>query len=250
LVNPYDGFNEFVKARTAALSRTAYLLTGDHHSAEDLLQAALSRVAARLAPRQRAVLVLRFYEDLSEVSALGDRLPSAALANGDLVVMAPGTGTLVELSIVDSQTATEKRRIHVDLASYLSPAERAGKTRMDELFAVGLWPRPLYVADDGLAYYETTEAYGSPDAPTEYLDKDLLVIDLATEQVRERVVLPGPKRSTADVNQSETWRLLAVRPDGLLLLHSTTQHALAWELYKPETKQLFLVTDLTAVPGK
>jgi RNA polymerase sigma-70 factor (sigma-E family) len=46
-VDPYEGFEEFVGARTASLSRTAYLLTGNHHSAEDLLQVALSRVAAR-----------------------------------------------------------------------------------------------------------------------------------------------------------------------------------------------------------
>jgi RNA polymerase sigma-70 factor (sigma-E family) len=128
-VDPYSGFEEFVRARTAALSRTAYLLTGDHQLAEDLLQVALTRVASRwaqlrggtpdaytrrvmvneitswrrrrryherpsdrvpdgestadpaaatvrrvvvgqalaqLAPRQRAILVLRFYEDLSE----------------------------------------------------------------------------------------------------------------------------------------------------------------------------------------
>jgi len=128
-VDPYAGFEEFVVARSAALSRTAYLLTGDHQLAEDLLQVALTRVAvrwprlraeapvayarriminevttwrrrrryherpsdalpedrpapdpstaavrrivvgqalARLTPRQRAMLVLRFYEDLSE----------------------------------------------------------------------------------------------------------------------------------------------------------------------------------------
>jgi RNA polymerase sigma-70 factor (sigma-E family) len=41
----YDGFREFVLARRSALSRTAYLLTGDHAVAEDLLQAALVRTA-------------------------------------------------------------------------------------------------------------------------------------------------------------------------------------------------------------
>ncbi|WP_020524594.1 SigE family RNA polymerase sigma factor [Catelliglobosispora koreensis] len=119
-------FSEFVQARTAALWHVAYLLTGDRHSAEDLLQIALERAAVRwdkldqpeayvrrvlytqtvswwrsrqrrvkevlvdstpepagsssdpetrivlaqalqrLTPKQRAVLVLRYYEDRSE----------------------------------------------------------------------------------------------------------------------------------------------------------------------------------------
>ncbi|QIG42885.1 SigE family RNA polymerase sigma factor [Nocardioides anomalus] len=118
-------FEEYVAARRPALLRTAYLLTGDHADAEDLVQTALvkvvphwRRVADRpdpyvrqvltresvsrwrrrrwrevstqappergatgpdldqrealraalgsLAPRQRAVLVLRYFEDLTE----------------------------------------------------------------------------------------------------------------------------------------------------------------------------------------
>jgi RNA polymerase sigma-70 factor (sigma-E family) len=122
-------FNEFVVARSAALMRTAYLLTQDHQLAEDLVQTALFKAALRwhritgdpepyvrrilytesiswwrrrtrraaesapgfdepssadvdvdlqlsldralqrLTPRQRAVLVLRYYEDLTEVDA-------------------------------------------------------------------------------------------------------------------------------------------------------------------------------------
>jgi RNA polymerase sigma-70 factor (sigma-E family) len=119
------GFEEFVAARRAALLRTAYLLTGSHADAEDLVQVALvkvvphwKRIADRpepyvrqvlaresitrwrqrrwrefstldlpehrqpmpdldqrvtlrralgaLPPRQRAVIVLRYYEDLTE----------------------------------------------------------------------------------------------------------------------------------------------------------------------------------------
>ena len=59
-------FVEFVAARQQALLRTAYLLTSDHHAAEDLVQT--------LPPKQRAAVVLRYYEDLSEAdtaAALG-----------------------------------------------------------------------------------------------------------------------------------------------------------------------------------
>jgi len=122
-----DDFHAFVVARTPALSRTAYLLTGDAHLAEDLVQTALFKAArhwgriqgspeayvrrilytqnvswwrsrriketalgsydaptahadpdlrltleralARLTTRQRTVLVLRYFEDLTEVQA-------------------------------------------------------------------------------------------------------------------------------------------------------------------------------------
>lgn len=36
-------FSAYVAARDAALTRTAFLLTGDHHAAEDLVQVALAR---------------------------------------------------------------------------------------------------------------------------------------------------------------------------------------------------------------
>jgi RNA polymerase sigma-70 factor (sigma-E family) len=118
------GFDEFVVARSGALLRTAYLLTGNHHDAEDLVQTALVKAVprwdkvrehepyvrrilvhesisrwrrrrwretsspdvadragpaadldqnlvlrdalGRLAPRQRAVIVLRYFDDLTE----------------------------------------------------------------------------------------------------------------------------------------------------------------------------------------
>jgi RNA polymerase sigma-70 factor (sigma-E family) len=130
----YADFEEFVVARRDALLRTAYLLTGNHHDAEDLVQSALIKVVPkwkrindppepyvrqvlaresvnrrrslrwrevttdlvpeamhhpsdesadrvalledlrRLSPRQRAVIVLRYFDDLTEAdtaAALG-----------------------------------------------------------------------------------------------------------------------------------------------------------------------------------
>ncbi|MFN8189586.1 MAG: SigE family RNA polymerase sigma factor [Nocardioidaceae bacterium] len=120
-----EDFEQYVAARMPALLRTAYLLTGDPHDAEDLVQTALvkavpawkriagspdaylrrvmvnenisgwrrrrgrevlvgetpdrgqadpdtastlalQRALAALAPRQRAVIVLRYFEDLTE----------------------------------------------------------------------------------------------------------------------------------------------------------------------------------------
>jgi RNA polymerase sigma-70 factor (sigma-E family) len=46
-VDRFEGFREFMTVQGDRLSRFAYLLTGDHHAAEDLLQTALARVAAR-----------------------------------------------------------------------------------------------------------------------------------------------------------------------------------------------------------
>lgn len=40
---PGTAFASFVRGRSAALLRTAYLLTGDQHLAEDLVQSALAR---------------------------------------------------------------------------------------------------------------------------------------------------------------------------------------------------------------
>jgi RNA polymerase sigma-70 factor (sigma-E family) len=42
-----SSFEAYVRARTPALSRLAYLLTGDHHLAEDLVQQTFLRVAGR-----------------------------------------------------------------------------------------------------------------------------------------------------------------------------------------------------------
>jgi RNA polymerase sigma-70 factor (sigma-E family) len=165
------GFAEYVASRGPALVRTAYLLTGDHHAAEDLVQTVLAkavlrwrsidgdpdayvrralyhqqvsswrrrargrerlvaelpdRVArddadaverrvllrdalARLTPRQRAVLVLRFYEDRteSETAALlqisvGTVKSQTRRALGRIRVLGPELADLVATSEGDS----------------------------------------------------------------------------------------------------------------------------------------------------
>ena len=145
-----DDFHAFVVARTPALSRTAYLLTGDAHLAEDLVQTALFKAAkswhriegdpepyvrrilytqniswwrqrkhvreqtlgaydapsresdpdlrltlegalGRLTTRQRTVLVLRYFEDLTEVQT------AAALGIGPGTVKSIGRQALARL---------------------------------------------------------------------------------------------------------------------------------------------------------
>ncbi|MFD2763348.1 SigE family RNA polymerase sigma factor [Micromonospora eburnea] len=44
---PTDPFDEFVRSRSTALLRSAYLLTTDRHAAEDLLQEVLERLYAK-----------------------------------------------------------------------------------------------------------------------------------------------------------------------------------------------------------
>ncbi|MFI9104843.1 sigma factor-like helix-turn-helix DNA-binding protein [Streptomyces fildesensis] len=57
-----DGYLDFAANRAGHLFRSACLLTsGDTHLAEDLVQETLGR----LAPKDRAVLVLRYWEDRS-----------------------------------------------------------------------------------------------------------------------------------------------------------------------------------------
>ncbi|BCJ52766.1 RNA polymerase subunit sigma-24 [Actinoplanes sp. NBRC 14428] len=160
-------FEQYVRDRTVSLSRIAYLLTGDHHLAEDLVQQTLLKMAGRwrhvvasgdpdpyvrkalyhehvswwrrarrraevaapavdrsmpdstdpvavavavqqalvrLAPRQRAALVLRYFEDLSETQTaevLGCRVGTVKSQVRDglarLRVLAPELADLLEV---------------------------------------------------------------------------------------------------------------------------------------------------------
>ena len=124
----HEAFTQWARQRQTALLRTAVLVTGDHQRAEDLVQEALTNISwwrrrrrevvsdaaaqrgtaagvqhhsesrlaldralASLTPRQRAVIVLRFYDDLTE------------RATADTLGVAPGT--------VKSQTHLALRRL-------------------------------------------------------------------------------------------------------------------------------------------
>jgi RNA polymerase sigma-70 factor (sigma-E family) len=175
-----DDFREFVAARSPALLRTAYLLTGDWATAEDLLQTALTKIylawrrlgeieavepyarrvlvntsiswwrrrwhgerptevlperavadrvdeqlerdalwrhVQSLPARQRAVLVLRFYEDLSEAQTAA--------------ILDISTGT------VKSQTS----RALSTLRGRLGAERAAEQVRVDQLAAQATRPR-------------------------------------------------------------------------------------------------------------
>ena len=158
-------FEDFVAARSDRLLRTAYLLTGDHALAEDLLQTALAKAwrawgrigpdpepyvrrilvttysswwrrrwngerptgqlperphdpvdvdgrfdlweaVERLPRRMRAVVVLRFYEDLSERET------------AELLKIAPGT--------VKSQTSKALAHLRIDPAVVVDAGRRGG----------------------------------------------------------------------------------------------------------------------------
>jgi DNA-directed RNA polymerase specialized sigma24 family protein len=130
-------FEAWARSRQQGLVRTAYLLTGDFHRAEDLVQEALVKAAARwdslaggspdawvrtvvyrdhvswwrrhrrevlrLTGRQRAVLVLRYVEDLSLAEtaevlgvSVGSVKKHAAVAIARLRQVAPELEELVE----------------------------------------------------------------------------------------------------------------------------------------------------------
>jgi len=125
-----EGFEQFVVARRAALLRTAYLLTGDHSDAEDLVQTALvkvvprwRRIADRPEPYVRKVLAheavtrwrRRRWREVPTAQApdpapasVGTGLDGAAAAREDLrralATLAPRQGAVVVLRYLEDLT--------------------------------------------------------------------------------------------------------------------------------------------------
>ncbi|CAI7978149.1 RNA polymerase sigma-70 factor, ECF subfamily [Frankia sp. Hr75.2] len=119
-------FELFVAARGTAMLRTAVFLAGDPHTGEDPLDAATEPIAdiapdgtdalftrdqlfaalRQLPPRQRAVIVLRYFDDLTE----------AQIATA--VGCTPGS--------VKTHAARGLARLRTVLGPEYTPAERSG----------------------------------------------------------------------------------------------------------------------------
>ncbi|MGC4807102.1 SigE family RNA polymerase sigma factor [Micromonospora sp. DT233] len=193
-----DGFRAFVEIRYADLLRTAYLLSGSRHAAEDLVQSALMRAMRRwgqindpmayvrrimanervsgwhrfgsrefltgltdawrshteqgrspdpahdvvvrdelltalrgLPPRMRAVLVLRYWEDL----------PEAQIAQ----TLGCSVGT------VKSQASRGIARLRAALPALAEGASRAGESSLEEEEPVGVHGRPVRTSGRGVS---------------------------------------------------------------------------------------------------
>lgn len=117
-----EEFEAFVQARSAALARAAYLLTGDRHRAEDLLQDTLAQVADRWPTPARAgdpeAYVRRVLYSRAVV-AWRRRRWREVLHPGDL-------DSLAELrSPTDDSETVARRLVLRDALAQLTPRQRA-----------------------------------------------------------------------------------------------------------------------------
>jgi RNA polymerase sigma-70 factor (sigma-E family) len=146
------GFEEFVDARRPALLRTAYLLTGQHADAEDLVQTTLLRVVPKwprichdAEPYVRRVLAResvtrwrgrrwreRVVDVLPEVSVDGPSGDRLALLRA-LAQLSPRQRAVLVLRYFDDQTeAATAEALGISLGTVKSHA-REGLARLREL---------------------------------------------------------------------------------------------------------------------
>jgi RNA polymerase sigma-70 factor (sigma-E family) len=96
-------FAEFAAARTSALIRVAYVLAGDQHAAEDLLQTALTKAAARWGRIHTApeayVRQIMYREQVSSWRRRARRRESCMADVPDQAAAAPGISTETRLSL-------------------------------------------------------------------------------------------------------------------------------------------------------
>lgn len=115
-----EGFEEFVALRGAALVRAAYLLTGDHQLAEDLVQTALARAVLRWsAIRGNPEAYVRRILFTQRVSLARRRRV------GERLLADPGIGPAAGRSAPALDEAAERRLLLLRALDRLTPRQRA-----------------------------------------------------------------------------------------------------------------------------
>jgi len=148
-------FEDFVRGRSTALLRTAYLLTGDRRDAEDLLQTALERTSRRWSSitespdayvrrvmantvtswwrRKRAVEVPLFDDQVaSQSDAIGAIAVRDALVRGLLALPSRQRAVLVLRYFDEMSEAETAAAMHCSVGTVKSQASR-GLARLREL---------------------------------------------------------------------------------------------------------------------
>jgi RNA polymerase sigma-70 factor (sigma-E family) len=117
-----DGFDEFVRSRSTGLLRVAYLLTGDRHAAEDLLQEVLEQMYVKWrridgAPEAyaRRALVNRS----TNRWRMRGRRPEAPLAHHDVAVPDPSENVIARDTVVEALRALPPRQRAAVVLRYL-----------------------------------------------------------------------------------------------------------------------------------
>jgi RNA polymerase sigma-70 factor (sigma-E family) len=130
-----DDFRDFVRGRSPALSRTAYLLTGDHHLAQDLLQTALATTYQhwnRVRHGNPEAYVRRALHN-TYISWWRRHRPTAALDGTDAPVGDGSEATVRRLAVLDAlRTLTPRQRAVVVLRYFedLTEAQAAEVLRI------------------------------------------------------------------------------------------------------------------------
>jgi hypothetical protein len=175
---------------------------------------------------------------------------ASVMADGRLVLAQLGTYAFPDLTIVDPHTL-EQHRITVDITGHTSDEERLSLAETAAVNALVGLPQSLTFTTDGRVLLQLTRPESPPGERINRVgSSDVLVINLDRSAVTERWTLPARRPiPNSPHGDWESWRAIRMLPEGLLLAHETTQKLLSWELFQPETGEVFLVTDLTRLPS-
>src|SRR5215468_8886473 len=111
-------FREFVAARIGAMSRVAYLLAGDHHGAEDLVQSSL----VQLARHWRRISALQFPDAYVRRLIYNEHVSAWRRHRGAEI---PVGRARQPRGLPDVADATERRLVWRQARARLTPRERA-----------------------------------------------------------------------------------------------------------------------------